>query len=449
MPDNKREEQFERALVRHLRDASPDSACPDVETLAAYHERTLSLKEMTRVKEHIAGCARCQEALALVEQSEGVHAEEGETQRAPVPVENLVSPRRKAATSIRATAKRPPWRWIVPVGALAASVIVWIGAREIQKQRSQVSESVQVAQNRRAAPEAPAADYKATDQLKREEPPSQKLVEATPTRNATPSPPSKAPASTQMVAVDKEKLPPPPASVPAVNNQGNVGVSGGANVVPPPPAPPQPSSGVAAKSSALQRAAPAAAANAPAEARNRLAEEKKKAPVPSATETVEVTAAAPAVDATASSTQALSPRSTQLTVESRNVASLLRFAAADPHYIVAPGEKHAWRVGEAGKIERSTDDGKTWKPQKSGVAADLTAGSATSDKVCWVIGKAGTVMLTTDGGKHWKQIPSPISEDLGGIHATDARHASLWDVPNRKSFETSDGGATWNRISKN
>jgi hypothetical protein len=447
MPDNKREEQFERALARHLRDVSPDSSCPDAEILAAYHERMLSLEEMTRVKEHIAGCARCQEALALVEQSEGVHAEEGETQRVPVPVENLVSPRRKAATSIRAMAKRPPWRWIAPVGALAASVIMWIGAREIQKQRTQVTESVQVAQNQRTAPQAPAADYKAMDQLKKEEPPQQKLNQETRMQSAPASPPSKVGSPPQALVLEKES-PPPPPSFSVTNHQGNVGVSGGANVAPPPPAPPQPSSGIAAKSSALQRAAPTAAANAPAEARNRLAEEKKKAPVSSGTETVEITAAAPAADATASSTQALSPRSTQLTVESRNVASLLRFAAADPHYIVAPGEKHAWRVGEAGKIERSTDDGKTWKPQKSGVAADLTAGSATSDKVCWVIGKAGTVMVTTDGGKHWKQIPSPISEDLGGIHATDARHASIWDIPNRKTFETADGGITWNRTSK-
>ena len=95
----------------------------------------------------------------------------------------------------------------------------------------------------------------------------------------------------------------------------------------------------------------------------------------------------------------------------------------------------------------SFDRGKTWKLQKSGVTADLTAGSATSDKVCWVAGKAGTLLLTTDGGKRWKQLPSPISEDLGGIHATDALHASIWDVPNRKSFETTDGGATWNPIS--
>jgi photosystem II stability/assembly factor-like uncharacterized protein len=80
------------------------------------------------------------------------------------------------------------------------------------------------------------------------------------------------------------------------------------------------------------------------------------------------------------------------------------------------------------------------------VTVDLIAGSATSDKICWVVGKAGTLLLTTDGGKHWKPIASPIAGDLGGVHATDATHASIWDVPNKQSFETSDGGNTWTRI---
>jgi hypothetical protein len=34
---------------------------------------------------------------------------------------------------------------------------------------------------------------------------------------------------------------------------------------------------------------------------------------------------------------------------------------------------------------------------------------------------------------------------LGGIHATDALHASVWDVANRTSYQTSDGGEAWSR----
>jgi hypothetical protein len=204
-----------------------------------------------------------------------------------------------------------------------------------------------------------------------------------------------------------------------------------------------------------------AAGNAPAP------EKKQKEEAPrGVTETVEVVGAAPPPAPKPSPKDALPPSASQVVVvesqaqqlDSSNGAisnavtarevhalDLKRLAATDRHYILSPSAKIIWRLGDAGKIERSSDYGKTWSQQNSGVTADLVAGSATSDKVSWVLGKAGTLLLTTDGGKHWKQISSPLAGDIGGIHATDASHASIWDVPNRNSFETTDGGATWHR----
>ena len=69
MATEDRGKHFERALARHFSRASPDSACPEAEILAAYQERTLSLEEMAHWTEHIRACARCQESLALVEQT--------------------------------------------------------------------------------------------------------------------------------------------------------------------------------------------------------------------------------------------------------------------------------------------------------------------------------------------------------------------------------------------
>jgi len=176
-----------------------------------------------------------------------------------------------------------------------------------------------------------------------------------------------------------------------------------------------------------------------------LAEEKKDAQrsqkqqseivtVAASTETVEVTSAPPAPTAGALSRSSLNGRA---------VYSLMLM---DRNIIVSPNKKLAWRVGPGGEIERSTDAGKTWRTQESGVTADLLSGSAPADKVCWIAGKAGTLLLTTDGGKHWKQVASPISDDLGGVHALDAQHASISDVPNSKNFETSDGGLTWKLV---
>jgi hypothetical protein len=123
--------------------------------------------------------------------------------------------------------------------------------------------------------------------------------------------------------------------------------------------------------------------------------------------------------------------------------SLRDMAKITPSVIVAPDNKNAWRVGQGGKIEHSSNAGNSWKPQPSGVKQDLIAGAAPSKKICWVVGKNGTLLLTIDGGKHWARILSPIRGDLGGVHAQDEQHASIWDVANHEAYETSDGGATW------
>lgn len=480
MPADDREKQFERALARHLRDASPDSACPDAETLAAYHERTLSLEEMARWKAHIAECTRCQKSLALVEQSEDVRAEDWERQNASVPVEDVVLPRSMRAASanahqdeeilkaapmeegavpIRKTTARPKLRWIVPVGALAAGVIVWIGVREMRTQRSHQMDAVQVAQNRQAPPQTPRAENEIMDQLKREEPTPQKLDEELRSQKAAAAPPSPSPVVPQpMGPAASSSAAPADAFEAAAPKQKDLGGSNAMGKIATPKPVPPPSAYVAGSRNTEAPPPPSISARAPAAVAsgvaggavggaiaNRPTEDKKEAPVRSMNQTVEMTAAAPQVETNATSVSA--PPSRELAMNGREVANLALLPAADRRYIVAPGEKLAWRVGDAGKIERSTDRGKTWKLQKSGLTADLTAGSATSDKVCWVVGKGGTVLLTTDGGKHWKQSSSPSSEDLGGIHATDALHASIWDVPNRRSYETTDGGETWKRTS--
>ena len=124
--------------------------------------------------------------------------------------------------------------------------------------------------------------------------------------------------------------------------------------------------------------------------------------------------------------------------------NLLRDSAAkDERIVLAPDGMHAWRVGAAGAIQATTDGGKTWKQQASGVTSELRSGSAPDVNVCWIVGQAGTLLLTTDGGKHWTRITSPLQEDLGGVHAVDEKHASIWNVSNNKSYETADGGVTW------
>jgi Photosynthesis system II assembly factor YCF48 len=464
-----REKQFERALARHLSNASPGSACPETEILAAYHERTLSSEEMTQWKDHIAACARCQESLALVEQTDHLPVEEWELQKKQelVFAEDLAlrqgafaatavakqdptvrssAPVVSAAPQeIRETRKHPPLRWIIPLGAIAAAVIVWIGVGELRTQHFKQMENAQIAGNRTSPqllspnsipPPAPR-EMSRDSELEPVVPPSAKT----------------APAPANRIA-SKEAVPPSPiggtlSGYPAKTapDQGNSALPAGATgrVLPsPPPSPsPAPIGGLASNAPAsANRSAPASVA-APPQPNPSLAlqEEAKKT---QSAQQVQVLSETAAVD---SSTANYKDASSALqAVEVRKAFNLIQMAQTSRLYVVAPGEKQAWRLGDDGKIEHSTDRGKTWKPQNSGVAADLTAGSATSEKICWVVGKAGTLLFTTDSGKHWKQIASPITGDLGGVHATDATHASIWDVPNRQSYETNDGGVTWTRI---
>jgi len=74
-------------------------------------------------------------------------------------------------------------------------------------------------------------------------------------------------------------------------------------------------------------------------------------------------------------------------------------------------------------------------------------GSAPSEQVCWVIGNGGTILRTADGGAHWIFVSSPISHNLNVIRASDALHATVWDVSRRNSYKTDDGGITWTHAS--
>jgi photosystem II stability/assembly factor-like uncharacterized protein len=135
-------------------------------------------------------------------------------------------------------------------------------------------------------------------------------------------------------------------------------------------------------------------------------------------------------------------------VSSYNDSAALEVSRAitNPRLISPPGSNLIWRVGRSGLIELSRDGGSSWSRQTSGVLADLLTGSAPSDQVCWVVGRAGSILLTTDGGAHWKLLSPPMPDDLGGVEASDALHARVWNSLNTKSFETSDGGVTWKRF---
>jgi len=463
MPTDDRDEQFERALRHQLRNAPPDWACPDAETLSAYHDGKLEQKEFDRWREHIAQCTRCQRSLALVlgtgdelekpwndELVRTLAEKPSPLQPEPLLLEAAVpipsSGLEEEAAAFEVTSGRRPsvisWRWALPLGVLAASVIVWVGFREIKKSPSQLGPT-QVAERRLVEPLAskPAGELN-TKRAAPEETAEKSVPPASAKgQGIAPRPPAvgatkeevltnrgvaSAGKEDQAKIAEETRRPVPSSEVHAELDLKSAGSDRAYRAAERAPAAVRSGTGQAFAPVAppRQAARQAQASNQPMTA---------PGPASSAAETVNVAPAA------AFGKKEVAHRAGT----GGDFASLLELSLSDPRYVVSAEGNRAWRLGDRGEIRSITDGGRTWETQTSGVQNDLTVGSAVSDSVCWVAGKSGTVLLTRDGGKRWIVIVSPIDGDIGGIHGVDARQASLRDVSKRQSFLTSDGGRTW------
>jgi hypothetical protein len=477
-----RDRSFEKALAIRLRASTPGAACPDAETLAAYHERSLTFDELTSWKTHIATCANCQQILAHLETLEeiphGPRAEEEASGKASELIEaaavTAVAPKKASVVSVAQLPRRPRvahWRWIVPVGAIAASLLVWVAVHENQPPAVLPATKIEIAQSRPPADEtklaapAPAkpADVDKLSPLSKAAPSTGERASASSAlqnRRGMPAPKSAASTlladrsepvtvdsqSAQLFANTQDSKDAKIAGLTAGVAPGTGTAVGGAvsrqeekkfdeparedqamnYVAAPPPAAPKPQAagqtGPLFEKDAKQLPADQSASATPPS-------DELKQPSPgdnaipmvsrSAAETVEATSAPAAAPA-------------------------LRVAKSRaPRTVAAPGGKVIWHLGLNGFIEQSLDGGQTWTPQTSGTAENLFLGSAPSEQVCWVISTSGTILRTTDGGVSWLPVVSPMSQNLGFIRASDALHATVWDMSRRHIFQTSDGGTTW------
>ncbi|MGB8323740.1 MAG: YCF48-related protein [Candidatus Acidiferrum sp.] len=459
MPSDDRDQQLERALARHLRDASPDLGCPDAEILAALHERTLVLDEMARWKEHIVSCTRCQETLALLGETESVEdalLNEQERQEPVLLQEALrkaISPR--GANAVHAVSnsveagdvpagskrgspmpvRRQALRWLLPIGAIAAAALVWVGVHERQNVAEKHAER-QVAENRpepapipeqrppsqsmkeKAAPDSPVVQPYSDVPAKLPAPSLQKSAPVAPLGSAGQSLDAKREENKEAAKASKETQ--NGDSLKGAESNRLATVQSGAEIAaesaPAPALAPPPAAAPARRDHAAVGGAAALSAMPQTEMRQKKSADTRNALASSMNRTVD------------------------------SAFSLRNVASSDRSVIVAPGDQQAWIVEGAGKVLNSSDGGKTWTPQNTGVTADLSTGSAPSPSVAWIVGKSGTILLSVDAGAHWKQLTSPITGDLGGVHAVDALHAIIWDEGNRKSYSTSDGGATWTPV---
>ena len=465
------------ASAMESRVATSGSSCPDPDILAAYAEHALEGSEVSRWEEHFSDCARCQKVLAVLTVSGEDPLTEQEIARlgtavgrAALPAEGAPSlpassagsasrPRSSAAPS---EGRIPLWRWLVPAFGVAVAAMLWIALRpagsrldttsvpQISAQKSQIpaaqGQSQQMAQaNVPVAPtlqsspmlKGPLAEGKDLDRLEKPENLAKQRDVLGEGADKKSSAVSAAPESEQA-----------PSAAPSL---------------------PQPQT----DARELRQAAPQAPEPAPK----------------SQTQMVTVTGAIPQVsDSNAASESAIAPAPRYEPAQPKNaddsaqasaggaaiggrnapmaaraMAAPMAKAAVMPTAFASPDGAVSWRVEASGRIERSTDQGKTWEAQASGVTADLFAGAAASRDVAWAIGRPDVVLRTEDGGEHWQRVNSPAASaeasasgvagaagakravprtGLASIQATDALRATVSSA-NGQRYTTNDGGQTW------
>ena len=501
MPAEDRDRLFERALARHLRGgAGDDSACPDAETLAAYHEGSLSAEEMSAARKHFAGCARCQEILAQLAAAQSVsesrnledqlvaagavaRAKNAEAYGEASAPSVATRSRKETESKVTHFPSKKKWllRWAAPAGAIAAGLLLYLSFRDLRSPAAKHAEpSTQIAENREdhAGTRDSYAPPEASQKLPQDAPQTPPMAgpkqdddhlaaRASRQQTAKPAPgvlldelkSLRREAESKDSKEEEKSVSLAPSPAPMVGANSNVAQSGGRiSAVEDGKNPAKAKTGVAAdksgvagamqkqrdaeQSQSYQGQASGAATGAPA------ASPSSPPPPPPASSSQQVTVigAAPESSNETVEVSPLNKKAANLPMLSRNVSDL---ALLPPRMVVASNGKSIWRFGEHGTIAHSSDGGKTWKSQEMPVTANLTSGSAPAKNVCWIAGTAGTLLRTTDGGKHWQLIITPIAADLGGVLASDGKHATIWDVPRQATYQTSDGGKTWEKKAEN
>ena len=451
MPSDDRERSFENALASHLRARSaatgPSGACSDAETLAAYHERSLAPQQMASVKTHVTDCERCQQILAHLDATDEIAVTAANTARQATAA---------SSSSVRVLHGRRPtlWRWVAPAGGLAAALLVWVAFREGNSLRIPVRATQVVVKQAEAAKNLPAPSRPLTppslDATPKEERASRgtlgKLNAAPPTQTVgAPKPPPRSLLKQKDSSDAGKKSWVADDSAQMADNSLNREVS------------PAPEEALQSRAEVAERIEAAKADAAKIVVENKAVNARRDAPSPGSRQQPAPTPA-PARSAPAAPSGRAQASSEPAAVaggvtQQQEIAGMSKFSekakmrlanSIGAVTISAPGGLVSWRVGQAGIIEFSPDAGKTWTLQSSGVTTDLLGGSAPTDKVCWIVGSSGTIVRTTDAGAHWQKLRAPVQDDIRAVFAVDARRATV--SLTKGSYQTTDGGATWNRL---
>lgn len=105
-----------------------------------------------------------------------------------------------------------------------------------------------------------------------------------------------------------------------------------------------------------------------------------------------------------------------------------------------------WAVGDDGVVMHTTNGGRTWLRQPSGVTADLRAlavARAPDGRIAGVaVGEAGALIRTVDGSA-WQRADVSLSETLRSAAMTDDARLALVAGDGGTLLRSEDRGASW------
>ncbi len=464
-------------LVRRVGEAldrmnAPGTAdCPDAEVLAAYAEQSLGADESGHWEGHFASCARCRNILRVLAASTDTPLAAKEVAHLGELVSSTHAPDETAG---RPVGRARPWytdwrmRWLAPAFGVAAVLAAWFAIRPPWRATRPGASETLVAQAPKE--EAPLSQAPAElDRASRIALPQEEKSKAAPSPNKSTA---NAPTFNSPVeglakergdaasAADRISLGANEATSSLQQQKKLTAQLGAREIQPPavPPPPPPPQAQAATGGPATPQPEAKAALGTPAAAPLPQARaQANAAPAPetpaSTGQSVTVTESVPQVGTTNGiiGQNIEKEKSKDRPVNGRDFQALIYLRPA-PEFLAslkAPSGSIVWRAGKDGVIQRSTDSGNTWDPQKSPSKEDWLAGVAVSDKICWLVGRNGAIARTTDGMK-WKtikppQFTAPASEKLSdwvGITANGAQDATITGGDQRR-YSTKDGGRHW------
>lgn len=417
---------------------------PDANLLAAFAEKTLTEQERTQVLNHLSQCADCRAVAAFVLPDEAA-----------------------AAAPARVAAPRSwnPWRalrWGATAAVLGMLTVVvslhpglWNRPQEIsQKTPPPAVPSGGVTSDRQSAPpESPVAAPSATphdkSQMEALKPAREMAAakEAAPDRKDLAMNQSAARAKAQQRVAAMRPTQPPATlraeGLPGVTVQREESKAADKLTAAAPPLP-------------LPQAAPAPVIIARSEDAAKGRSEERAGPTTEhgVTQSVEVTSGSGGgigggIAGGAIAAKAAPRARTEATVGVTAQAPMVAMQASRQALaMTARSPAVLWSVSADGKVQRSTDGGKTYGSIHVARGVKFRAIAAIGNNV-WAGGTGGYLFHSADGGLTWTQVSIPIegstvTEAIVGIQFPDAQHLTI-TTSSGSPWVSADGGQHWQK----